>query len=182
MGYIYDGKTVANILLYSVEEREPENLDFSPKANPGTYEYRYAVLPHAGSWRDIDSHRRALESNIPCVVMVAENHHGNLPSALSFLNSTDKDPLISAFFLQDNHIYARLYEYKGEKAETTLKSELGRIFCSKVSLHLKNAKEAFSRLRFSPWQIQSLRIEFPENPYLADLTRVSQKIGRVLHS
>ena len=125
MGYVYDGHTLAQVLLYSAHARG--HLNHRPKAEPGTYRYRLSILPHTHDALDSDAHRVALGTNVPPIVTATDVHDGHLPPSFSFLSSRRDDPLLSSLFTRGGVTYARLWEFRNETAPVALASDLGAV-------------------------------------------------------
>ena len=60
----------------------------------GEWEFDYAILPHSGDWQTALQPARAF--NVPLRALTTEQHNGQLPSTLSFLQIEPKTFAISA--------------------------------------------------------------------------------------
>ncbi|HSV74926.1 MAG TPA: glycoside hydrolase family 38 C-terminal domain-containing protein [Chthonomonadales bacterium] len=79
--------------------------------------FDYAVLPHAGDWRDAQAWRRGAELNRPLVTRKAGLHDGPLPPRVSLLSVSAANVAITALrAAPDGGILARLYEAEGRPA------------------------------------------------------------------
>jgi alpha-mannosidase len=78
---------------------------------------RYALVPHAGDWRDAGVHREGLEFNNPLVCFKAKPHTGSLPSRWSFLDVSHPNVVVSALKPGlDGATMVRVYEATGRPA------------------------------------------------------------------
>ena len=59
----------------------------------GIQRFRYTILPHAGSWDEANTVRRAAELNQRAIALVTTQHAGPLPHQASFL-AVDRDNLV----------------------------------------------------------------------------------------
>ncbi|WP_422927664.1 alpha-mannosidase [Singulisphaera sp. PoT] len=76
---------------------------------------RYAVVPHAGDWREAKVYREGLEFNHPLVVRKEEPHAGSLPKTWGLLAVANPNVVISALKPgKDGTAVLRLYEATGK--------------------------------------------------------------------
>jgi alpha-mannosidase len=74
--------------------RGPLNPD--PTSDQEEHRFKYALYPHAGTWRCANTIDQALDINDPAVAIVADNHPGQLPASYSFIVATAKSITIEA--------------------------------------------------------------------------------------
>lgn len=89
----------------------------------GVQKFTYTILPHAGSWDEAGTVRRAAELNQPPVALVTTLHNGPLPHCASFL-AVDQDNLIVSAVKksEDNDdLIVRVYETAGVSAQGTIR-------------------------------------------------------------
>lgn len=104
-----------------------------------THVFDYALVPHAGNWRDADLVRRGYEFNNPLIPLQAKQSKGELPSSFSFFSTEGADAVITALkpksqgneaFLRhkstevSNGVILRLYECEGQGGSLTFRSSL----------------------------------------------------------
>ncbi len=82
---------------------------------PHTFDY--ALVPHAGDWREAEIVRRGLEFNRPLIVLKAAKHTGLLPSRHSLFTVSAENVIVSAVKASSEGIVVRVYEAHGQ--ETT---------------------------------------------------------------
>jgi len=104
-----------------------------------THVFDYALLPHAGNWRDADLVRCGYEFNNPLIPLQVNQSKGELPSSYSFFSTEGAKTVITALkpksagneaFLRNkstdasNGVIVRLYESEGQTGELTVRSGL----------------------------------------------------------
>jgi len=62
----------------------------------GTNEWRYAILPHTGTWQEGGLYQEAEKFNLPLETAQAGSGGGNLPKELALLEITPSDTILSA--------------------------------------------------------------------------------------
>lgn len=119
-GYDLQGSTLRLSLL-----RAPKWPD--PEADQGEHQFRYALYPHAGDWRQADSYRRGMEFNLPLhPVVVKSPSGGNLPPESALL-TTDADHVVLSVFKAVRDIETRprfavrVHEVEGRAGEISIR-------------------------------------------------------------
>jgi len=75
----------------------------------------YALLPHAGDWRDAGVTRAGLEFNNPLIVRKAASHNGTLPKQWGLLEVSPPNVVLSALKpAKDGATVVRVYEATGK--------------------------------------------------------------------
>ncbi|MCX7599755.1 MAG: glycosyl hydrolase-related protein [Armatimonadetes bacterium] len=108
----------------------------------GLQRFRYALLPHAGDWRDGDVVRQAQQLNAPPIAREEPAHRGKLPPSFS-LASLDADNVILEVIkkAEDGEgLVLRAYEINGQPATAALTF----------------AGQELSQLAFRPCEIKTL--------------------------
>ena len=89
----------------------------------GQQRFRYAILPHSGSWEKAGTARRAAELNQPPLVLLATYHpEGRLPQSDTFL-SVDQENIIASVLkkAEDNDdLILRCFETSKEATRATI--------------------------------------------------------------
>lgn len=79
-----DDDTIYLTLLRSVDTvswgHVSSKMNASEGLEHGEHEFRYALLPHSGTWREAKSYRYAYEHNNPLCVVATDNHEGEMPT------------------------------------------------------------------------------------------------------
>lgn len=95
-----------------------------PEADRGAHELAYSLYPHARSWKEGLSFRRAMEFNSPLRVHQAMIHPGTLPAEKSFLRVEPENVVLTALKKEAGYgspgFVVRLYEIFGQESETRL--------------------------------------------------------------
>lgn len=89
----------------------------------GPQEFRYQLLPHAGSWAAAQVPRRAYELNQPLFVVYDHNHAGRLPPVNSLASLESPSILMTVLKKAEagEGTVVRCYESAGEQAEGLLR-------------------------------------------------------------
>lgn len=75
--------------------------------------FDYALVPHAGDWRDTQLYRRGMEFNRPLLTAKAAPSAGRLPARLSLLSISAENVVISAVRRTGDRMMVRVYEAEG---------------------------------------------------------------------
>ena len=120
--------------------RSPLSPD--PTADRGKHDFKYALYPHRGDWREGNSVRRGYEFNYPLEGVFALEHEGSLPSEFSLFESETENIIISAFKKAEdsNGIILRYYETFGKEVDAKIKFASHPKRISEVDLLEKNPK------------------------------------------
>lgn len=128
--YSYDvslndiGLTILRSPIYAHHvPAEPDPDKHYSMIDQGIQHFRYTILPHAGSWDEAGTARRAAELNQRPVSLVTTTHPGPLPHQASYL-SVDCDNLVVSAVkkAEDNDdLIVRCYETAGKIAKGVIK-------------------------------------------------------------
>ncbi len=101
--------------------RGPLNPD--PTSDQEEHRFKYALYPHAGTWRCANTIGQALDINDPAVAVVADNHTGPLPASYSFIEVTAKSITIEAVKKAEDSdaLIIRVVERHGINDDVTIK-------------------------------------------------------------
>ncbi|HEX9656404.1 MAG TPA: glycoside hydrolase family 38 C-terminal domain-containing protein [Bacteroidota bacterium] len=93
-----------------------------PTADRGKHEIEYALYPHAGSWRDAGTTRKALEFNRPLIAVVTTEHKGTLPPSGSFVAIIPSNVILTSIKKAEEGSawVVQYYEAEGISTEATL--------------------------------------------------------------
>lgn len=111
--------------------------DMDPRMDEGRHTFRYAVTPHAGSWRNGGTVQQAYQINNPLVAMQESRHSGvlapwgnrrgdfSLPAEKSFLSVAPANIVVTVVKAQQEDwtpraMVVRLLETAGRTARSTL--------------------------------------------------------------
>jgi alpha-mannosidase len=118
-GYDIHGSVLSLSLL-----RAPTSPD--PLADRGRHEFTYALLPHAGDFREARVIEEAYALNVPLVVRPVEPHAGSLPATHSFFQLDRPGAIIETIKVAEDGgaLIVRLYESAGARGPVTLTTSL----------------------------------------------------------
>ncbi|MDG3006373.1 alpha-mannosidase [Paludisphaera mucosa] len=82
---------------------------------------RYALLPHAGDWRDAGVPKAGLEFNHPLIARTVGSHEGSLPTSRAFVDVSAPNVVVSSLKpARGGGVALRLYETSGRPAPATV--------------------------------------------------------------
>ncbi|MEP6664170.1 MAG: glycoside hydrolase family 38 C-terminal domain-containing protein, partial [Verrucomicrobiota bacterium] len=128
--------------------------------------FHYALMPHAGDWREANVSRAGMEFNNPLVVQKVESHSGALPKQWGLIEISKPNVMLSAFKPgKDGATIIRVYETDGRAtggAEIKLNAKI--LSANEVNLMEDvGAKMKFANntLRFElhPFEIKTFKLE-----------------------
>jgi len=105
-------------------------VDMDPRADDGEHQVDFALVPHAGGWREAQTIRRANELNVPLIAVAERKHEGSamgwgvppeepLPPVYSFLEIAPDNLMVTAMKPVEEHftsseLVLRFYETEGK--------------------------------------------------------------------
>ncbi|HLK57788.1 MAG TPA: glycoside hydrolase family 38 C-terminal domain-containing protein, partial [Chthonomonadaceae bacterium] len=102
--------------------------------------FDYALVPHAGDWKEAHLVRRGLEFNQPLLARKAEQRTGRLPKRLSLFTVSADNVIVSAVRATPQGIVVRVYESEGRtSAGVTLRSAVALGVAQETNLIEKEA-------------------------------------------
>lgn len=161
--YGYDA--VGNLLRLTLL-RSPVYPD--PNADRGHNHFRYAVYPHAGSWKDAMSVRLGKEFNYGFIAMQAAAHAGELPAQHSFVSVTGDNVVVTAMKKAEdsNSLLFHLYEWRGVDSDIDIKVPPGATGATETNLMEipqggpLQLKDDHVRLHVRPFEIVAFRVDY----------------------
>jgi alpha-mannosidase len=134
--------------------------------------FDYALLPHAGDWREAQVYRHGQEFNNPLIVQKETFHPGELPGKWGFLDVSHPNILVSALKPGENEaregnggVILRLYE-AGGVAVDHVKVRLPAQLSSAEEVNLMEdpvrsleIEAGIVQLDFHPFEIKTLRVQ-----------------------
>jgi len=84
------------VALSTVSWRWERHPEMRLSQSPGEHEFRYAIYPHVGNWRDGAVFEQAERWTVPIEVAQVGPHPGDLPKSLSFLQIEPSSLVLSA--------------------------------------------------------------------------------------
>ncbi|HMD32862.1 MAG TPA: glycosyl hydrolase-related protein, partial [Candidatus Acidoferrales bacterium] len=159
-----------NVLRLSLL-RSPEWPD--PHADEGVHQFTYALVPHAGGWREAGTVRTGYELNSPLRFVAAQAHSGALPVEQSFAGLEPANLLLTALKQAEDggDLILRFYETAGRKTDARITLPPGVVEVWDANL----MEQAGEKLAFDgksvtvpvgPYEIATLRLRLrsPASP------------------
>ena len=89
-----------------------------PEADQGHHHIRYALYPHAGTWKDALTVRHGYEFNYPLTAVVTTAHAGSLPVSHSFASVAPENVTLTAVKKAEDArgLIFRVYEWAGKES------------------------------------------------------------------
>lgn len=99
--YTDDARTAAVTLLRCVGRlsggADAPGAQSTPEAQcPGEHTFEYALYPHAGNWEEARVWMQAHQHNVPMKTVQTGAHDGDLPSRMSFVETSHPELVVSA--------------------------------------------------------------------------------------
>ena len=131
-----------------------------PQADRGQHHFAYAVMPHAGDWRDAGVVAESFCFNVP--VLFAQ---GTVGEPKSFASVDDPNLVLDTIKKaeDDDATIVRLYECHGARGTARLKIELPftkAVFCNILEDDLGSAKvkNGLVQVPYTPYQVVSVKL------------------------
>ena len=162
--YGYDA--VGNLLRLTLL-RSPTYPD--PDADRGHNRFRYALYPHAGTWKEALSVRRGNEFNYGVIALQVAAHSGTLPAEHSFVSTSSKNVVLTAMKKAEdsNAIVFHLYEWQGKDGDVDIKVPEGGTLAMETNLMEKPEGGSLPldhdhvKLHVRPFEIVAFRVDYP---------------------
>lgn len=166
MGYVWNGQTISNILLYSGKYSWGEVQAFLE----GSYTLEYNVSFHKGTWKEGETHKLGINYNLPVIGISGSPREGRLSPEdlrISIIDPVSGEDvlnlILSALYTRGNLKYLRLYEYLGA-ARTKFQIRLaGRVIkLTPVDLLHRDISEAAETAEIPAYGIRTFRLDMGE--------------------
>ena len=161
--YGYDA--VGNTLRLSLL-RSPASPD--PDADRGLQSFRYALYPHAATWKHAQTMHRGYELNYPVVALQVAAHTGSLPAAHTWASVEDANVVLTAVKKAEgaNALIFRMFEWAGEASTAKLHVPAGATSATETNLMEKPEGGALSvhgdtlTVNIKPYEIKTVRVDY----------------------
>jgi len=162
--YGYDARD--NVLRLSLL-RAPTWPD--PVADRGHHHFSYAVLPHAGDWKQALTVRHGYEYNYKLTAMQVAPHAGSMPASHSFVSVSPENVVLTALKkAEDEHgLVLHMYEWAGRRADVDVVMPPGATAALVTNL-LEQPQGAALKLinghvlvPVKPYEIVAVRFDYP---------------------
>jgi len=163
--YGYDA--VGNLLRITLL-RSPKWPD--PEADMGHQHFRYALFPHAGTWKDALTVRHGWEYDYPLQTAVTTAHAGTLPASHSFASVAPDNVVLTAVKKAEdsNGLIFRVYEWAGKSATVEFHVPPGATGASVTNL-MEQAEGSplpvegdTVKAPIKPYEILTIRVDYPK--------------------
>ena len=129
--------------------------------------FDYALLPHAGDWRQASVWREGMAFNNPLLVHTASPHPGRLPNRHGFVEISAPNVALSTLKTgESGGAVLRIYEAEGKEAKNTrVRLALQTAAAEEVNLMEDSLRKLpvtdnAVRLDLGPFEIKTIRFEF----------------------
>jgi alpha-mannosidase len=127
--------------------------------------FDYALVPHAGDWREAAAYRQGMEFNHPLLVRKATPHPGSLPKRYSLLEVAHPNVVLSSVApTSHGSMVVRLYEATG-RAATSVEIRVARGIARAEEVNLLedpirslDAQGNVLKCELRPFEIKTLRL------------------------
>jgi alpha-mannosidase len=158
---------VGNVLRLTLL-RAPTYPD--PEADRGHNHFRYALYPHAGTWKDALTIRHGYEFNYGLTATQTAAHSGSLTAEHSFLQTSSNNVVVTAMKkAEDDHsLVFHLYEWKGSDGDVEVTIPPGATGATETNLMEKPEGQPLPVVRnhvtlhVHPFEIVAFRADYPE--------------------
>ena len=146
--------------------RSPTSPD--PDADRGHQSFRYALYPHAGTWKQAETMHRGYEFNYPVSAVQLSVHEGSLPKERSFFGVDNPNVVVTAVKKAEdsNALVIRMVEWAGQGTEVKLHIPAGATTASETNLMEKAEGAAISvsgdivSAPIKPYEILTLQVGY----------------------
>jgi alpha-mannosidase len=161
-GYDAEGNTLRLTLL-----RSPTWPD--ENADRGRQQFRYALYPHAGSWKQAQTVRRGYELNDPLKAEQVFPHTGSLPAEHSWASIENPNVTLTAIKKAEDSdaLIFRMYEWAGEATQVKLHIPPGATAATETNLMEKPEGAAITvtgdtnTVPIKPYEILTIQATYP---------------------
>jgi alpha-mannosidase len=167
-GYDAEGNTLRLTLLRSATW--PDEV-----ADKGRQQFRYALYPHAGSWKQALTVRRGYELNDPLKAGQVFPHTGSLSAEHSWASIENPNVTLTAIKKAEDSdaLIFRMYEWAGEATQVKLHIPPGATSATETNLMEKPEGAALNltgdtiTIPIKPYEILTLEATYPNNHHVA---------------
>ena len=165
-GYDAEGNTLRITLL-----RSPIWPD--PDADRGRQQFRYALYPHPGSWKDAMTVRRGYEMNYPLSTEQVFAHAGALPAEHSWGSVENANVTLTAVKKAEDTdaLIFRMYEWAGKASEVKLHVPAGASGARETNMMEKPEPSQLAvqgdvvTVPIKPYEILTLSVDYPSRTH-----------------
>jgi alpha-mannosidase len=163
-GYDAEGNTLRLTLLRSATW--PDEV-----ADKGRQQFRYALYPHAGTWKQAQTVRRGYELNDPLKAEQVFAHTGSLPAEHSWAGIENPNVTLTAIKKAEDSdaLIFRMYEWAGEPTQVKLHIPPGATAATETNLMEKPEGPSLTvigdtiTVPIKPYEILTIQASYPHN-------------------
>lgn len=141
-----------------------------PEADRGHHHFSYALMPHAGDWKQALTVRQGYEYNTKLAGMQVMPHAGPLPPRHSFVSVRPENVTLTAMKKaeDDDGLVLHMYEWAGKAATVDIAMPLGATAATVVNLMEKPEGPALAMtdghasVPIRPYEILAVRFDYPQ--------------------
>jgi hypothetical protein len=122
----------------------------------GDFTYEFAMLPFAGPWQAADLHRNAVAYNFPAIFTCGTAGDGTWGGTFQPIRMEAGHVLLSALYVRNGRLIARMYEGSGRAETARLRIE-GGADLRETDLRGMGNSTVSDAFDFRPWQIRTIR-------------------------
>ena len=140
-----------------------------PEADRGPQDFRYALYPHAGTWKQAETMHRGYEMNYPLAAMQVTAHAGSLPPEHSWIAVENPNVTLTAVKKAEDSdaLVFRLVEWAGKESTVKLHVPPGATAAAETNLMEKPEPTSVSlngdtvTAPIHPYEILTLAATYP---------------------
>ena len=131
--------------------------------------FDYALVPHAGDWRQAGIYRDGLEFNHPLLARTVASHPGVLPKRWGLLEITPQNVVVSALKPgQDGSVVLRLYETAGQPTDVKIRLLAQVVTAEEVNLmedpgNKMTITDNFLQFGLRSFEIKTIKLQLQRN-------------------
>jgi alpha-mannosidase len=139
------------------------------EADRGHHHFRFAVYPHAGTWKEAMTVRHGFEYNYPLTAVVTTAHSGSLPADHSFASVTQENVVLTAVKKAEDTkgLILRAYEWAGK--DTTAEFHVPAGATGATVTNMMETPEGSPltvtgdvvKAPIHPYEILTIRVDYP---------------------
>ncbi len=132
--------------------------------------FDYALVPHAGDWRQAAVYREGLEFNHPLLACTMASHPGTLPKRWGFLEITPQNVVVSALKRgPDGTAVLRVYEAAGKPTAAKIRLSAQVVAAEEVNLMEDPGRKLAVadntlKLDLRPFEIKTIKLQLQYAP------------------
>jgi alpha-mannosidase len=161
-GYDAAGNVLRLTLLRSATWPDPD-------ADQGHHHFRFALYPHAGTWKDAMTVRHGWEYDYPLEAVVTTAHAGSLPAEHSFASVEPDNVVLTAVKKAEDAkgLIFRVYEWAGKQSKVEFEVPPGATSATVTNLMEEPEGDPLAvdgdvvKAPIHPYEILTVRVDYP---------------------